>query len=265
VHGPEQEAIRRRYIEERYKLIPYLYTAVEEMSRTGIPVVRPLFLEFPEATADKHPLDLDAGNEFMFGSDLLVAPSPFPDKLDIYRIQFPPLDWYDYWTGERLQIRDGNAGVDSKSIFVHPAADTLPLYVREGSIVPMQPLIQSTSEIPQGPLELRVYPGRDCKGSLYLDDGKTMSYKQGEFVRLQFTCKAAGNSIKLHIGAHEGSYHPWWSELRIEVYGVDANASYRSLAGGKDLGAAIPDPAHHSISVMIPDNGSGTDLEISPR
>jgi len=59
-HGLEQEAIRRRYIEERYKLMPYLYTAAEEMARTGIPIVRPLFLEFPNATADLHPVDLDA-------------------------------------------------------------------------------------------------------------------------------------------------------------------------------------------------------------
>jgi alpha-glucosidase len=61
---------RRKYIEERYKLMPYLYTTAEEMSRTGLPIVRPLFLEFPNATTDKHPLDLDAGAEFLFGPDL---------------------------------------------------------------------------------------------------------------------------------------------------------------------------------------------------
>jgi alpha-glucosidase len=268
VHGPAQENIRRQYIEERYKLMPYLYTAVEEMSRTGLPVVRPLFLEFPEATADKHPLDLDAGNEFLFGSDLLVAPSPFPEKLDSYSVQFPPLDWYDYWTGERLERLEGgdnNTGPASKPVLVRPTTDVLPLYVREGSIIPMQPLIESTSEIPQGPLVLRVYPGRDCKGSLYLDDGKTMAFEQGEFLRMQFTCEALGNSVKLHLGPHQGSYHPWWRELRLEVYGADSNASYRVVGGEKDFGPATPDPAHHRVSVIIPDNGSGTDLEISSR
>ena len=268
VHGPAQENIRRQYIEERYKLMPYLYTAVEEMSRTGLPVVRPLFLEFPEATADKHPLDLDAGNEFLFGSNLLVAPSPFPEKLDSYSVQFPPLDWYDYWTGERLERLEGgdnNTGPASKPVLVRPTTDVLPLYVREGSIIPVQPLIESTSEIPQGPLVLRVYPGRDCKGSLYLDDGKTMAFEQGEFLRMQFTCEARGNSVKLHLGPHQGSYHPWWRELRLEVYGADSNASYRVVGGGKDFGPATPDPAHHRVSVIIPDNGGGTDLEISSR
>src|SRR5262249_39000185 len=64
VHGPQHEAIRRRYIEERYRLLPYLYTAAEELSRTGIPIVRPMFLEFPNA--GDHPMDLDAPNQFLF-------------------------------------------------------------------------------------------------------------------------------------------------------------------------------------------------------
>ena len=62
VGGPEQEAIRRRFIETRYQLMPYIYTIAEEASRTGIPMVRPLFLEFPDAEADHHPIDLDAGS-----------------------------------------------------------------------------------------------------------------------------------------------------------------------------------------------------------
>jgi alpha-glucosidase len=271
VHGLEQEDIRRRYIEERYRLMPYLYTAVEEMSRTGLPVVRPLFLEFPDATADKHPLDLDAGNEFLFGSDLLVAPSPFPDKLDTYRIQFPSLDWYDYWSGERLERQASGGGAESaqrpgpKPVLVHPKLDALPVYVREGAILPMQPLTQSTTQVPRGPLVLRVYPGRDCKGSLYQDDGKTMAYKRGEFLRMQFSCEAAADSVKLHLGRHEGSYNPWWSEVRVEIYGWGSNASYR-LAGSKvDPGPAVFDPAHHRVSVIIPDDGRGTDLEISAR
>lgn len=266
VHGPEQEDIRRRYIEERYKLMPYLYTAVEEMSRTGLPLLRPLFLEFPEATADKHPLDLDAGNEFLFGSDLLVAPPPFPDKLDAYSVKFPPLDWYDYWTGQRLESGDKTTGPAAvMPVSVRPALDSLPVYVREGSILPMQPLTQSTNEVPQGPLLLRVYPGRDCKGSLYQDDGKTMAYKHGEFLRMQFTCEAAADSVKVHVAPHEGSYHPWWSELRVEVYGQNSNAIYRVAGGKAEPGQAILDAAHHMVSVTIPDDGHGSDLEISTR
>jgi alpha-glucosidase len=261
VDGPEQENIRRSYIEERYKLMPYLYTAVEEMSRTGLPVLCPLFLEFPNATADKHPLDLEAGNEFLFGSDLLIAPPPFPEKPDVYSVKFPPLDWYDYWSGQRLQ-NPSPAG--PMQVSVHPTLENLPVFVREGAILPMQPLIQSTNEIPSGPLLLRVYPGRDCKGSLYQDDGKTMAYKRGEFLRMQFSCEPAADSVKIHIGPHEGSFHPWWSELRVEIYGQNSSASY-SVAGKPTTGQAVLDTAHYMVSFTVPDDGSGSDLEISAR
>ncbi|MGA8429685.1 MAG: TIM-barrel domain-containing protein [Candidatus Sulfotelmatobacter sp.] len=268
VDGAEQENIRRRYIEERYRLMPYLYTAVEEMSRTGLPVLRPLFLEFPDATPDKHPLDIDAGNEFLLGSDLLVAPSPFPEKLDDYAVQLPLLDWYDYWTGERVK-RQSSASANKDavtSLLVHPTLEALPVYVREGSIVPMQSLVQSTSAIPQGPLLLRVYAGENCQGSLYLDDGKTMEYKRGEFLRMHFTCTVAGNSVKVHIGAHEGSYQPWWHEVQVEVYGLDSSASYTVGSGTTASSSpAVMDSAHHKLSVTIPDDGRGSDLEISSR
>ena len=101
MHGPEQEAIRRRYIEERYRLMPYLYTLVEELSRTGLPVVRPLFLEFPSATEDLHPMDLDASNEFFFGPDFLVAPPPFPEQPDPYSLALP--------RGRLVRLLDGCA------------------------------------------------------------------------------------------------------------------------------------------------------------
>jgi alpha-glucosidase len=145
---------------------------------------------------------------------------------------------------------------------IHPTLEVLPVFVREGAIIPMQPLIQSTNEVPNGPLALRVYPGSDCKGSLYQDDGKTMAYKRGEFLRVQFTCEAADDSVKVHIGQHEGSYRPWWTELRVEVYGQTAGATY--TAAGK-TGQANQDTEHHMVSVTIPDDGHGSDLEIRTK
>jgi alpha-glucosidase len=104
VGGPEQEAIRRRYIEERYRLMPYLYQLADQSSRTGLPMVRPLFLEFPDAMPDRHPIDVDPGAaaEFMLGPDLLIAPSPYPEEPDAYTVEFPSHDWYDYWTGAKV-------------------------------------------------------------------------------------------------------------------------------------------------------------------
>ena len=262
VHGPEQESIRRRYIEERYRLLPYIYTAVEELSRTGVPVVRPLFLEFPNATADSHPLDLDAGNEFLFGPDLLVAPPPFPEQPDSYQLKLPPGVWYDYWTGERIQPPTGEKQAAARGLLIQPKLETLPVYVREGAILPLQPVVQSTEETPQGPLTLRVYPGENCRGSLYIDDGKTLDYTRGEFLRLEFSCGITSQGLTLHIGEHLGTFHPWWNRIRVEVYGWDSTAASAGLKGKPSGPSTSIDTGNHMLTLEIADDIHGSDLEI---
>ena len=100
VHGPQQEAIRRRYIEIRYRLLPYIYTLADEASRTGLPLNRPIFLEFPEIFAPstgQAPTSFDGlDTEFLLGPDLLVAPPPFAEMMDDYTVSFPKGLWYDY-------------------------------------------------------------------------------------------------------------------------------------------------------------------------
>ncbi|MGO4209295.1 TIM-barrel domain-containing protein [Terriglobus sp. 2YAB30_2] len=228
VDGPQHETIRRRYIEERYRLLPYLYTAAEETSHDGMPIMRPLFLEFPHASTDGHPMDLDAGGgEYMFGANLLIAPSPSPEEVAPYELHLPAGIWYDYWTGEKLdrrtqtgardlEIRDAAAAV--KPIMITPKLEELPVYVREGSILPLAPLTQSTEEKPQGPLTLRVYPGEHCNGSIYQDDGTSFAYRNGHSLRMSFTCEQQSNGqVRIHIGRHEGDYRPWWHEIHVEV------------------------------------------------
>jgi len=262
VHGPEQEAIRRRYIEERYRLMPYLYTAAEEMSRTGIPILRPLFLEFPKATADLHPIDLDGEGEFLFGSDLLVAPAPFPDKLDSYVAVLPSVSWYDYWTGEKLMKQSGQDQKKSEttSVTIQPRLDVLPVFVREGAILPMQPLVQSTNEIPKGPLILRVYPGQDCHGTVYQDDGTSFAYQAGGFLRMDFSCSQNEGKLTLHLGRHQGNYAAWWKEMQIEVYGATKQLKSVKRSTGEIVSGTQYDATHHVMSFMLADDGKGADV-----
>jgi alpha-glucosidase len=275
VNGPEAEAIRRRAIEERYRLMPYLYTTAEEMSRTGLPIERPLFLEFPDAAEDRHPIDLDAPSEFLFGPDILVAPAPYPDEVDKYEVQLPPGIWYDYWTGERvdhlttLESHDAEqkkgaqsqtGGAPFKPLVVQPSIAILPVYVRGGSILPIAPLTQSTMEKPDGPLTLRVYVGEDCKGTLYLDDGQSYEFEHGKFLRMSSTCSLTGNSLHVHITPHQGSYAPWWSKITIEVYGWTGSEAHARL-GGRAVETTW-NSASKSWQVTVPDNGDGLDLEV---
>jgi alpha-glucosidase len=228
------------------------------MSRTGLPIVRPLFLEFPNATPDNHPLDIDVGSQFLFGADLMVAPAPYSDSLKPYEVQLPAGDWYDYWTGAKVV-----SAAKISVVPVTPDLGSLPVYVREGAIIPLQPLTQSTNELPKGALVLRVYPGRNCTGSIYQDDGKTRNYLKGDFMRMQFSCEAAQNSVKVHIGAHEGTYKPWWSQIQVEVYGHDSGATY-SVANTATQDA-IADPEHHRVVLTVADDGQAKDIAVTKQ
>lgn len=245
VDGPEHEALRRRYIEERYRLMPYLYTVAEETSRDGMPMMRPLFMEFPHATADNAPLDLVAGGaEFLLGPDLLLAPNPSPEEVAPYELHFPPGRWYDYWTGRpvgteaRAQIRDAerrDAILQIQQILLKPNLATVPAYVRAGAILPLQSLIQSTAETPLGPLTLRVYvpaPNQSCEGSIYADDGHTLNYTRGNYYRLQTSCAVAiDGSVIVTLNPPQGSYQPQWDSLRIELVGAPHTPKEATIDG----------------------------------
>jgi alpha-glucosidase len=238
VHGPVHEAIRKRFIEERYRLLPYVYTNVEEMSRTGIPLMRPLFLEYPQS-----PEFFDDDREFMFGHDIFVSPVT-TELLDVKAIQLPPGTWFDYWTGEKSS--------DKELKKLTPALDQMPVYVRAGAIIPRQPLVQSTSETPKGPLELRVYPGADCKGSLYQDDGHSLNYERGEFLRVSYTCQAGANGVKIISTVDKDGYKPWWSAAEVTVYGADA-APKSVRMGDATIHEWRYDATQHAVVLMIPE------------
>ncbi len=274
--SPEDLNLRRRYIEERYRLLPYLYTTAEEMSRTGLPIIRPLFLEFPAGSVDGEPLDA-GGSAFLLGRDLLVAQSPFPDELDDYTLALPPVGWYDYWTGEKIAPTAGRRAIDNThvtqpEVHLHRSLDTLPVFVRAGSIVPEQPLVESTDETPQGPLTVHVYPpsgpDKDCEGSLYLDDGVSYAYKNGDFVRIDFTCRQTAQGLIVTVAPRKGSFAPWWKLLSIEVYGATRPATGARTGGVGAMATSNPvstgyDPEHHRITALIPDDGKGLELRLA--
>jgi alpha-glucosidase len=204
VDGPAHLAIRRKFIEERYRLLPYLYAVAEESARTGDPVMRPTFYDYPRMEK----ASCDQSMAFTVGSDLLVAAPPKPESPYAYDVCLPAKGWYDYWTGEP---------VTAEKVKETPKLDRLPVFVRPGAIIARQPLVQSTAETPKGPLELHVYPGEDCRGEIYLDDGVSVS---GPSLRQQVTCAVTSRGVTLHFGAREGSYAPWWKSIAVTVHGA---------------------------------------------
>ena len=273
VDGEPHTAIRRRFIEERYRLLPYIYTLAEESARTGLAMMRPMFMEFPDA-AGGVPLDLEGGNQFMWGPAMLVAPAPYPEALDRYQVILPAGDWYDYWTGEKLAglvpaILTAGSGMTAtaggstasmpRAVLVEPALDRLPVYVRAGSIIPRQRLVQSTAEIPQGPLELGIYPGPGCTGSMYLDDGVS---RHGAFLRTLYACEtAADGALAIAIGERQGTFEPWWDTLLLVIH--DVGADPRPTLDGATVEGFRYDPAARILRIEVPETPGGCVLRIA--
>lgn len=253
VHGPEQTAIRRRFIELRYQLLPYLYTSFEETTRTGITLMRPLFLEYPDDDSLVGNVFSGEETEFLFGRDLLVAPKLF-EMSDPYEIRLPRGDWYDYWTGQKIP--------GGQILRATPRLEEMPLYVRAGAILPLQPVVQNTDEPPAGPLQLRVYPGPDCAGAIYSDDGHSMAYVRGASLRVEYSCRPEPGAFELRASARRVSFTPWWKQLRVEVYNIARNPQ-AVFAANRRLTGWDYDPQQRKLTVVIPDSASGWKLRVN--
>jgi len=271
VGGPEQESIRRHFIETRYQLMPYLYTLAEEATRSGLPILRPLFLEFPTAATDRRPIDTDpaAASEFLLGPDLLIAPPQYGDELDAYTVEFPSSDWFNFWTGEKIAFPATVAAPDPTSVSappplpsiqVSPELAQLPVFVHAGSILPMAPVVQSTNETPQGALTLRIYVGDHCAGDLYQDDGKTYAYQHGAYLRMKFSCEQTSEGLRLSISPHEGSYPAWWKEIHAEIYGWTPKSGELRVNGKPNI--ASPSRQAKGVQFAIADDGKGMLVEL---
>ena len=142
-------------------------------------------------------------------------------------------------------------------LLIKPSLEVLPVYVRGGSIVPIAPLVQSTAEAPKGPLTLRIYAGENCHGTIYQDDGISFAYHNNAYLRMDSTCDIGNGTLHIHIGEHQGTYHPWWKEIKVEVYGWKPAATPTATANGKLL---TPSTTKNALTLTLPDTGKGMDL-----
>ena len=256
VDGPEQLAIRRRFVEQRYRLMPYLYSLADESSRSGDPLMRPVFYDYPQALTAM----CDQSMAFTLGPSILVAPPPKPESPQAYEVCLPAGGWFDLWTGQRATPADPRAEAIDR-ISEQPRIDQLPVFVRAGSILPSQPLVQSTADTPDGPLGLDVYLGADCHGAIYLDDGHSLEFRGGHFLRQRFRCSVGrSGALQVEFQPREGDFHPWWRSITLTVHGWKGGATARYA--GHDL-PVERDADHSVLRLRLPDIQSGA-VEIAP-
>jgi alpha-glucosidase (family GH31 glycosyl hydrolase) len=185
LHDARVEVICRRYLELRYRMLPYLYSVVRECATTGMPIMRALWLHYPEDA-----LAVASGDEFLWGRNLLVAPV-VEKGATARKIYLPRGAWYDFWNGERIE--------GGREISREVDLETIPIYTRAGSIVPMGPVRQYVSETVEGPLTVTIYPGADAEFLLYEDDGKSFAYRQGEWMGIEMRWKDAGKKLEMRL------------------------------------------------------------------
>ncbi len=185
LHNAAIEPICRKYLELRYQLLPYLYSAVKETCETGLPLIRALWLHYSDdATATAR------GDEYLFGRDVLVAPV-MEKGATTRRLYLPRGTWYDFWTKERVE--------GGREIVRPVDLETIPLYVRAGAVLAMGPVKQYVSENVTAPIELWIHRGADGGCSLYEDDGETFDYRRGEFMHIRFSWSDRARQLRARL------------------------------------------------------------------
>jgi alpha-D-xyloside xylohydrolase len=178
--------------------------------------MRPLVMDWREDVEAQN-----TGDEYLFGPAILVSPvtSPSATSKTVY---LPKATWYDFWTGQKIE--------GGQRIQADAPLNKLPLFVRAGSIVPMGPAMEWTTEKPADPIELRVYPGADGDFTLYEDENDSYRYEKGVHATIPMHWDDAARTLTL--GAREGSFP-----------GMLAQRTFHVVLVGKDHGVGIPESA----------------------
>ena len=211
--NPFYDAIAR-YIRLRYQVLPYIYSLAAQVTRAGSSLMRHVALEFP-----RDPATHGLTDQFLFGTALLVCPvtspmyyGPGSDPLlnvEKCRNVYLPAGgaWFDFWTGQRHE--------GGQTIRCAAPLETLPLFVRAGTLLPLGPDVQFAAEKPADPIELRVYAGADGELSLYEDEGDSYRYEQGASALIPISWN--DRSQTLTFGARQGNFPGMLQERTFRI------------------------------------------------
>lgn len=195
----------RQAIQWRYKWMPYLYTTFHKASLTGVPVMRPLFMEYPEDTAT-----YSLSDQFMIGEDLLAAPvlRPGVRQRSLY---LPEGTWVDYWTEKRYQ--------GGTHILIDAPLDRLPLFVRSGAILPEAP-VKERADLPSDRLILNVYPEEmRSETIIYEDDGQTFNFENGSYFEIAIDCQLSNEKVTINLNVEHCGFVPSWETIEVRLHG----------------------------------------------
>src|SRR6185312_1327181 len=212
--GEDALDISRSYINLRYQLLPYLYSTFYESTQNGMPIMRSLAIS---CTFDPEIFKSDYQNQYEFGNAFMIA--PFESNKEYGKVYFPEGTWYDLYKG------DIKTGKQEKIIPL--SISKLPVYVKGGSIIPMQALIQSTAEQPTDTLFIHIYNGRIKNEFIYYeDDGKSFAYQKGDFYKRVIVFDPEKQTITFN--AAEGTYKSHFKHIELILHGFNQVTAMQS-------------------------------------
>lgn len=209
-------SVLMKYDNLRYRLMPYLYSLSWKVTNEGYTIMRSLGFDFRNDDAVKNIPD-----QYMFGPAFLVNPvtqqlysAPDSKKIAKTRKVYLPksTNWYDFWTGKQIE---GGKSIDAKATI-----ETMPLYIKAGSIVPMGPYLQYANEKPADPIELRVYAGADADFVIYEDENDNYNYEKGKFATIPLHWNEAAKTLT--IGNRQGEFTGMVKDRTFRVVFVNA-------------------------------------------
>lgn len=205
-YGPEVEAICKKYIELRYRLLPYLYSAFWENHKYGFPILRPVVMMEQEEINNTWRQD-----EFTFGDKILICPVLDPGVTERI-VYLPKGTWFHYITHKKY--------VGPSDHLIPAPLDTMPIFVRAGSVIPEYPLMQYVNEFPLEEMVLTVYYAEVFANSfLYEDHGDTLAYKQDIYTEKKFVFQGDEDGLVLKQ-FEKGLHTPRYDNYRIRVVGL---------------------------------------------
>jgi alpha-D-xyloside xylohydrolase len=192
----------------RYRLMPYIYSLAGKTYFDDYTIMRAMVMDF---AADKNVENI--GDQYMFGPSLLVAPV-YTYKARTREVYLPSgQGWYDIYSGKYFR---GGQKINADAPY-----DRMPLFVREGSIVPVGPAIQYTQQVTDEPVTLYIYAGKNCEFVLYEDEGTNYNYEKGDYSKIKFVYDEAAG--KLSIGKREGNFDGMKSSRNFRIVWISNN------------------------------------------
>ena len=204
--GQELEDINRKFIELRYKLLPYIYSAFWEHSRYGFPILRPVVMLEQENATNKYRED-----EFTFGDKILVCPV-FQEGAISRKVYLPLGDWFDYWNHDSL--------TGGQEHLVDAPLDSMPIFVKAGSVIPEFPVMQHTNQFEIDELTFQIYYSNYEVNSFYFEDhGDTFAYEQDIYLEKKFVVNGDLTSMTIKQSV-EGLFTPRYETYDLKIIGL---------------------------------------------